>query len=203
MNFWDKIADKYSRRPIADEEAYNKKLEITRGYFRPDMDIFEFGCGTGGTALLHAPYVKSVKAIDVSSNMISIAKRKQKEMNINNIEFSVSGIDEYKFVDKSYDAIFGMSILHLLEDKEAIIRKVHSSLTTGGFFITSTPCLHGIMKLFKVILPIGRTFSFLPPIVKFFNTKELEQSITNNGFEIDHHWVVNDGRVVFIVAKKK
>ena len=34
--FWDKIADKYSKQPIADEAAYQKKLQVTQGYFKPD-----------------------------------------------------------------------------------------------------------------------------------------------------------------------
>ncbi|MEB3275167.1 MAG: hypothetical protein VKJ85_15420 [Prochlorothrix sp.] len=36
--FWDKIADRYSKMPIADEAAYQNKLDITRGYFRSDME---------------------------------------------------------------------------------------------------------------------------------------------------------------------
>ena len=37
--FWDGIAKKYSKQPIADEAAYEKKLEVTRQYFRPDMEV--------------------------------------------------------------------------------------------------------------------------------------------------------------------
>jgi len=28
--FWDKIAERYSRRPIADEAAFQRKLQVTR-----------------------------------------------------------------------------------------------------------------------------------------------------------------------------
>jgi hypothetical protein len=28
--FWDKRAEKYSQRPVADQNTYEKKLEITR-----------------------------------------------------------------------------------------------------------------------------------------------------------------------------
>ncbi len=74
--FWDKIAEKYSKQPIADEASYQKKLEVTRGYLQPEMEVLEFGCGTGSTALIHAPYVKHIRAIDISSKMIAIAKAK-------------------------------------------------------------------------------------------------------------------------------
>ncbi len=58
--FWDRIAERYAKQPIADEAAYQKKLQVTRDYFRPDMAVLEFGCGTGSTAIAHAPYVKHV-----------------------------------------------------------------------------------------------------------------------------------------------
>ena len=67
--FWDKIADHYSKQPIADEAAYQKKLQVTQAYFQPEMEVLEIGCGTGSTALIHAPYVKHIRAIDFSANM--------------------------------------------------------------------------------------------------------------------------------------
>ena len=74
--FWDKIAERYSKQPIADEAAYQKKLKVTQEYFQPDLEVLEFGCGTGSTAIIHAPYVKHIRAIDISSNMIDIAQDK-------------------------------------------------------------------------------------------------------------------------------
>ena len=69
--FWDRIAKKYARTPVADEAAYQKKLDITHGYFRPDMRVLEFGCGTGSTAIAHAPFVKHIHAIDISKDDIA------------------------------------------------------------------------------------------------------------------------------------
>jgi len=45
--FWDNVAEKYARRPIADEVAYRKKVELTREFLRQDMRVLEIGCGTG------------------------------------------------------------------------------------------------------------------------------------------------------------
>ena len=56
--FWDRMAKGYAKSPVKDQAAYEKKLEITRGCFPPDAEVLEFGCGTGSTALLHAPHVK-------------------------------------------------------------------------------------------------------------------------------------------------
>ena len=139
--FWDRIAERYAKRPVADEDAYQKKLQVTRDYLRPDMEVLEFGCGTGSTAIAHAPYVKHIQAIDISSKMIDIAQRKAAADNVENVTFVQSGIEEYSAPDQSLDAVLGLSILHLLENKEEAIAKVHRMLKPGGIFVTSTACL--------------------------------------------------------------
>ena len=199
--FWDRIAERYSKRPVPDEAVYQKKLEVTRGYFRPDMEVLEFGCGTGSTAIAHAPYVKHIHATDISSKMIEIARRKAVAEGIENVTFEQSGIGELSVPDLSLDAVLALSILHLLEDKEAVISKVHRMLKPTGLFATSTACIGDTMKWFKLIGPIGRSLGLIP-LVKVFSVKELETSITEAGFEIDYQWQPGKRKAVFIVARK-
>lgn len=201
VKFWDRIADRYSKQPIADEAAYQKKLEVTRKYFRPDMEVLEFGCGTGSTAITHAPYVKHIQAIDVSPKMIEIAQGKADAQNVANVTFTCSAIDQFSVPDQSLDAVLGLSILHLLENKEEVIGRVHKMLKPGGIFVTSTVCLGDTMRFFKMIAPIGKFFGLMP-LVKVFTTQELEDSLTDAGFEIDYHWQPAKGKAVFIIAKK-
>ncbi len=132
--FWDKIAERYSKRPVANEAAYQKKLQVTREYFQPDMEVLEFGCGTGSTAITHAPYVKHILAIDISSKMIEIAQGKAEAKNVQNVTFKRSTIDEFSESDQGFDAVLGLSILHLLDNKDEVIAKVYKMLKPGGMF---------------------------------------------------------------------
>ena len=201
--FWDKIAEKYSKQAIADEESYQKKLKITQKLFRPDMEVLELGCGTGSTAIIHAPFVNHIRAVDVSSKMLAIAQTKADTAGIQNITFEVATCDELTVPDASVDVVLAMSILHLLEDKEAVIKKVYRMLKPGGVFVSSTVCLTGIMTLIKLIGPFGRLFGFMPQTLKFFTTKELTSAITDAGFTIDYNWQPGRNKAVFIVAKKQ
>lgn len=201
IKFWDRIAERYSKQPIADEAAYQKKLQVTRQYFRPDMEVLELGCGTGSTAIIHAPYVKHIQAIDLSSKMIEIARGKAEAKNIENLTFTQSSIDQLSVADQTLDAVLGLSILHLLDNKEEVIAKVYKMLKPGGIFVTSTACLGDTMKFIKLIVPIGQ-FLGLMPLVKVFTTKELEAGLADAGFEIDYQWQPAKGKAVFIVAKK-
>ena len=199
--FWDRIAEWYSKRPVADEAAYQKKLQVTRKYFRPDTEVLEFGCGTGSTAINHSPYVRHIQAIDISSKMIEIAREKADRKKVDNVTFEQSTIEQVTVPYQSLDAVLGLSILHLLENKEEAIAKVHRMLKPGGVFVTSTTCIGDTMRFFKVIVPVGM-FLGLMPLVKVFTTEELVASLTNARFEIDHRWQPGKGEAVFIVAKK-
>lgn len=199
--FWDRIANRYAQRPVADEAAYQKKLDVTRKYLLPDMQVLEFGCGTGSTAITHAPHVKHIAAIDISSKMIAIAKGKAAAENVQNVTFTQSSIDEIKVPDQSLDVVLGLSILHLLANKEEVIAKVYKILKPGGIFVSSTACIADTMKFFKYVAPIGR-FTGLMPLVEVFTSKDLQASMIDAGFAIDYQWQAGKGKAVFIVAKK-
>ena len=201
QKFWDRMAERYSKKPIADELAYQKKLEVTRTYLRPDMDLLEFGCGTGSTAISHAPYLKHILGIDISSKMIEIAQAKLDKSDINNITFKRAGIDEFSAPDQSYDAVLGLSVLHLLENMNEVISKVQKMLKPGGVFVSSSVCIADEMKVFRYIAPVGQLLGMVPP-VKIFHKTELHESLVISGFEIDYQWQPGKGKGVFIVARK-
>jgi ubiquinone/menaquinone biosynthesis C-methylase UbiE len=199
--FWDRLADRYSRQPIADEAAYQTKLRVTREYLRPDMEVLEFGCGTGGTALSHAPFVRHIRAVDFSKNMLEIARSKAEAQRATNVTFEQADVTELKVADGTYDVVMGMSILHLMKDRRAVIAKVFRMLKPGGHFISSTTCMGDTMKVFRTIAPVGRALGFLP-ILDVMTVGELVGSMTDAGFTIDHQWQPSRDKAVFIVATK-
>ena len=73
--FWDRIATKYAADTIADMAGYERTLARTRDFLDGGQTAFEFGCGTGTTALGLAPFVARMVATDISGNMIAIARQ--------------------------------------------------------------------------------------------------------------------------------
>ena len=197
--FWDRVALRYSKSPVANEAAYQKKLAITQEYLKPDMDLLEFGCGTGSTAIVHAPHVKHILALDISGRMLEIAKEKAEANGISNITFERSDIVDFSAPDQTFDAVLGLSILHLLDDRDAVIARVHDLLKPGGIFVSSTVCIGNRMKFLRFIAPVGKIFGLT---LKVLTTDELVESLTRAGFQIDRQWQPNDRAAVFIVAKK-
>ncbi len=133
--------------------------------------------------------------------MLEIAQVKVDRERIENVTFEKATIEEIRVRDESLDAVLGLSILHLLENKEAAIAKVHRMLKPEGVFVTSTTCIGDTMKFFKIIVPVGRFFGLMP-MVKVFTNGELDESLIDAGFTIEHRWQPGKGKAVFIVAKK-
>ena len=198
--FWDKIAARYAKKPIADEAAYQKKLEVTRRYLRPDSVVFEFGCGTGSTALEHAPHVEHIHATDISPAMVEIAARKAAAAGIENVTFEATTVEATRLPEESVDVVLGLSILHLLKDPEPVIEHVFRALKPGGVFVTNTVCLGENMRWFRFVGPVGRALGLMP-YVSVITTQEVEDSMRRAGFAIDYRWQP-DSRVLFLVAEK-
>lgn len=200
----DLTAESYAKAPVRDPAAYQRKLEITQSYFRPEMKVMEFGCGTGTTSIAHAPHVHQIQAYDVSIKMLDIARSKAEAAGVGNINFQKADIGDLDLPAEAYDVIMGHSILHLLKDKEAVIRKVHGALKPEGVFVSSTICAQHLTGTWKTVIQVMRGLRFIPiiPPVTLFSKDELRRSVTDAGFAIDYDWAPNDEAVLFLVAKK-
>ncbi|MGA1283297.1 MAG: class I SAM-dependent methyltransferase [Prochlorothrix sp.] len=201
VKFWDKIADRYAKMPIEDEAAYQKKLAVTQSYLNPEMELLEFGCGTGSTALIHAPHVKQIRAIDFSSAMLDIARQKAADQGITNVSFEQASLEDLTVTEGSLDMVLGLSILHLLDDRAAAIAKVYQMLKPGGFFVSSTTCLGDTMPWFKFLVPLGKALGFFPPL-QVIQEQAILDDLKGVGFTIEHHWLPAPGKAVFIIAQK-
>jgi SAM-dependent methyltransferase len=91
--FWNRFARRYARMKVPDEASYRHKLDRTRAYLTPQARVFEFGCGTGTTALHHAPHVAHVRGVDFAPEMIAIAREKAAAQGAANAEFAVGTVE--------------------------------------------------------------------------------------------------------------
>lgn len=198
--FWDKSAPRYAKSPVRDEETYHKKLAITQGYFRPDWSVLEFGCGTGSTALVHAPYVKEILATDISGKMLDIATQKARDAGVENVRFQQGTMESLALEAETFDAVLGLNILHLLENPETTIARVRELLKPGGVFVSSTALVGELMVLWRLLIPAMQAVG-LAPFVNRFSRQSLVAMLTNAGFSIDYEWQP-DKASVFLVARK-
>ena len=198
---WDRFAEGYAAKPIEDMQSYHRKLALSQQYFRPNMRLVEFGCGTGGTAIAHARHVSHVTAIDVSAKMLEFAKQNVAEAGVENVDFRVGSIEGFEAPEGSYDAVLMLSLLHLLENPGAALDKARRLLKPGGLLITSTACLGDNMRWFGMIAPVGAALGLIPK-VQFLSVEELRGEIADRGFASLEEFNQGDNRTYFQIARK-
>ena len=199
--FWNGIAARYARQPVADEASYQKKLAMTQRYLTPEMDVVEFGCGTGSTAIVHAPKVRSYHAIDVSEKMIEIARGKAEESGLANLRFSVGTLEEAGLPPASCHAVLGLNVLHLVPDLPGTVATVARVLAPGGRFFSSTLCLKELRGKLRWLGAATRVLPVLPT-VRSFSAEELETILGHAGFSVEERFEQAPG-LLFLVAVKE
>jgi ubiquinone/menaquinone biosynthesis C-methylase UbiE len=200
--FWDNIAEKYAAKPIDDMPSYERTMERTRAYLTAESRVLELGCGTGSTALLLSADVGHITASDFSARMITIANRKAKDQNVQNVDFARATIGDGDFKPASFDAVLAFSFLHLLPDLSGVVRRAHAVLKPGGVFISKSVCLAERPLLANVALPLMRLVG-AAPYVRPVSSAELEAIIAAEGFEIvEAEKIPQTGANLFIVARK-
>lgn len=181
--FWNRIAGKYAKRPISDLENYHKTLDRTKSYLKPDDHVVEVGCGTGSTALLLAPFVRSILGTDFSHTMIEIAQSKAQAGGISNAAFQTTDVTKPLALDLKPDAVLAFNLLHLTKDPAAVIANLSAPLEQGGLFISKTGCLKPKRWMFGPLIKVMQLFG-KAPYLKYLGVEELETMVRAAGFEI-------------------
>lgn len=199
--FWDKMANYYDRVEKKDELTYIKIIEKTKMYLKINDVVLDYGCGTGLISNEIADNVEVIHAIDISSKMIEIAKRKADMCKIENIDYAHSTIFDERYKRGSFDVILVFYVLHLLEDSPKVMKRISELLKPGGLIISTTPCM-GENTFLNIGLSLVSKIGLIPKF-RSFKSSELEDSIVNGNFEIvETECLHQSGQQYFIVAKK-
>lgn len=201
--FWNDLAEEYSRKPVDDPDAFERKIAITKAQMSPDGVVLDVGCGTGSLALRLAPHAARVHGLDLSDEMIRIASGKASTQGIDNVAFHVGAFDDTcPFEPESLDGLCAYSLLHLLEDRSAALAQIFRLLKPGGFFISSTVCLGESWVPYRLILPLMRWLG-KAPLVKVVSKATIAAEIEQAGFvDLVQPDVGAKPIIGFMVAKK-
>lgn len=110
-------------------------------HLKPGMKLLDCGCGEGTITVGLAPAVApgEVVGIDISSDVLDIARRSAQEQGLRNIRFRVANIYELPFPDASFDAVFSHALFEHLTDKPKALSEIHRVLKPGGIVGLRSP----------------------------------------------------------------
>jgi SAM-dependent methyltransferase len=99
--------------------------------------VLDLGSGGGLDVFLSARRVGptgKVYGLDMTDEMLELARRNQAEAGIENVEFLKGDIEAIPLPDDSVDVIISNCVINLSEDKASVFKEAHRVLKPGGRF---------------------------------------------------------------------
>jgi arsenite methyltransferase len=97
--------------------------------------VLDLGSGGGIDVLLSARRVGPngrAYGVDMTDEMLELARRNQREAGVDNVEFLKGTIEEIPLADDSVDVIISNCVINLSGDKSAVFREAARVLRPGG-----------------------------------------------------------------------
>jgi ubiquinone/menaquinone biosynthesis C-methylase UbiE len=135
MAVFDKIADSYDSWYLTKMGSFVDRVEteLAFGMFDcyPGMKVLDVGCGTGNFSIKLAQQGCKVTGIDISDEMLDIARGKAKELNLD-IEFYNMDVYKLQLEEGSFDAAFSMAAFEFIEKPLAALDEMMRVVKAGG-----------------------------------------------------------------------
>jgi len=155
-----------------------RRVKMLTNSLKSGMIVLEIGCGTGLFTKEIAKKSVQLTAIDISPDLIEVAKKKVLDPNV---RFSVENACKLPYDDGYFDAVIGSSILHHLEI-DIVLKEFYRVLKPNGYIAFTEPnMLNPQIALQKNIKYLKRISGDSPDETAFFKwilTKQLK----NMGF---------------------
>ena len=130
---FDKEAAVWDEKPGRVQLAQDSARAIKdRGRLSADMDVLDFGCGTGLLTLALQPLVRSITGADASNGMLEVLARKIQQGGLSNVTTLPLDPEEGRGLSGSYHLITSSMTLHHLRNLDTLLRRFHDILKPSG-----------------------------------------------------------------------
>ena len=142
-----------------------RRVKMLSGHLRPGMTVLELGCGTGYFTRELARSGAEVIAIDVSPELLNIARS---NCSAPNVRYEIQNAYDLSYNDSIFDSVIGSSVLHHLEIEDAV-REIYRVLKPNGtIFFTEPNMLNPQIAIQKNVPWVKRKMGDSPDETAFF-----------------------------------
>ncbi len=97
-----------------------------------DMDVLDFGCGTGLVTLPFNALVHSITGVDSSKGMLEVLENKVQKQQIKNITTHYLDLTTDDLVGEQYHVVVSSMTLHHVKDTQKLLEHFYGALLPGG-----------------------------------------------------------------------
>ena len=157
---------------------FARRVKMLSNHLRAGMSVLELGCGTGYFTRELARSGADVVAVDVSPELLEIAKA---DCPAENVRYEIQNAWAMSYPDAHFDSVVGSSVLHHLEIKEAL-REIYRVLKVDGtIYFTEPNMLNPQIAIQKNIHWVKRNLGDSPDETAFFRWP-LRRLLKGTGF---------------------
>jgi ubiquinone/menaquinone biosynthesis C-methylase UbiE len=128
---FNKQAQNFNHWDITQNEKIHQSLFIFCG-LQPGDVLLDAACGTGAFAIFAAKKIKTVKGVDISENMIEIARQQAKKSGLKNIEFTCHDVENIPCGNETFPVVLSKSALHHMKNYETVFKEMIRCCQKGG-----------------------------------------------------------------------
>jgi len=110
-------------------------------------DLLDLGTGTGRVLELFGPHIRSGEGVDLSREMLAIARAALDRAGLNNCTLRQSDLNQLPFRDRSFDAVTIHQVLHYLDRPDHAISEAARVLRPGGRILIADFAPHDLEEL--------------------------------------------------------
>ena len=139
VGVWDRISPIYLRE-IDNRFTGVVDAVIRRAALQSAQQVLDLGTGTGSVAIKAASLVAlggNVTAVDISPEMLELARQRAASLGLNNIEFLEGRAEELPAPIGRFDAVLASLSLMYVIDRAAAAREIARVLRPGGQFVAA------------------------------------------------------------------
>lgn len=132
QNAFDEIADEWDKNRTRPSPSLALLLRFTP--YNASI-VLDAGCGNARNSIDIAKRFKKVIAFDLSPLMLENARKRIAESKARNIEIVQADASKLPFKDESFDAVFSLAVVHILNSKEKRLKafeEMRRVLKPGG-----------------------------------------------------------------------
>lgn len=140
--------------------------------------ILDYGCGRGGAARRFCENGHRVEAIDLSEEVIRLAKVYEPRANYTVIDSE----QQLPFADQTFDHCYSSEVIEHVFDIRSYLTEIRRVVKSGGLLMLTTP-YHGLAKNIAIALRgFERHYDPYHGHIRFFTTNSLYRCLRDHGF---------------------